>query len=88
MFFKKKNGLVCEQIDDEVIVFDTDKEQFYEFAGLGSLIWIIMDGKEVGDIAQKICEEYDVAKEVVISDITSFFDDLLSKNLIVRIEDV
>lgn len=88
MIFKKKNGLVCEQIDDEVIVFDTDKEQFYEFDGIGGVIWSIMDGKEVGDIVQQICDEYDVTKEVVMSDITSFFDDLLSKNLIIRIEDV
>ena len=29
MIYKKKNGLVCEQIDDEIIVFDTKKEKFY-----------------------------------------------------------
>ena len=82
MIYKKKNGLVCEQIDDEIIVFDTKKEKFYEFDGVASLIWSIMVDYELEDIAKQICDVYDVTKEIAISDISSFFEDLLSNELI------
>ena len=87
MNYKKKENLVCEQIDDEIIVFDTDVEQFYEFDGVGSFIWNIMENTNLENIAQCVCDEYDVGKEIALVDITTFFEDLLEKNLIYRTED-
>lgn len=87
MTYKKKENLVCEQIDDEIIVFDTDVEQFYEFDGIGNYLWNIMEDTDLENIAQQVCDEYDVEKETVLADITTFFEDLLEKNLIYQTED-
>ena len=85
MTYKKKENLVCEQIDDEIIVFDTDIEKFYEFDGVGSFLWSTMEDTDLENIAQQ--DEYDVEKETALADITTFFEDLLEKNLIYRTED-
>ena len=87
MTYKKKENLVCEQIDDEIIVFDTDVEKFYEFDGVGSFLWNTMEDTDLENIAQQVCDEYDVEKETALADITTFFEDLLEKNLIYRTED-
>lgn len=87
MTYKKKENLVCEQIDDEIIVFDTDMEQFYEFDGVGSFIWSIMEDIDLENITQQVCDEYNVEKETALADITAFFEDLLDKKLIYQTED-
>ena len=87
MTYKKKENLVCEQIDDEIIVFDTDVEQFYEFDGVGSFIWSIIEDISLEGITQKVCDEYDVDEDTARSDIITFLEDLLDKKLVYRTED-
>ena len=86
MTYKKKKNLVCEQIDDEIIIFDTEVEQFYEFDSVGSFIWRIMEDTNIENITQQVCDEYDVEKETALADITTFFEALLEKNLICQTE--
>lgn len=87
MKYKKKENLVCEQIDDEIIVFDTEVEQFYEIEGVGSFLWENFEDTDLEVIAQRVCDEYNIKKEIALADITDFFSDLLDKKLIYQIED-
>jgi len=80
--FKRKNDLVCEQIDDEVIIFDTENEQFYEFDGIGSFVWGLIDNIDLNTISQKVCDEYDIEKETVFQDMNTFINELREKQLI------
>ncbi len=87
MKYKKKENLVCEQIDDEIIVFDTEAEQFYEIEGVGSFLWENFEDTDLEVIAQRVCDEYNITKEIALADIMDFFNDLLGKKLIYQIED-
>ena len=87
MIYKKKENLVCEQIDDEFIVFDVEKENFYEFDSVGSFLWSIIENTELKILVQKVCDEYNIDREIALKDVTEFLYDLLNKNLIVKIED-
>ena len=80
--FKKKDNLASEDIDDEVIVFDVENEQFYEFEGIGSFIWNRIDGNSVDGIAEAVCNEYDIDKQTALEDTLSFINDLSEKLLI------
>ncbi len=82
MKYKKKENLVCEQIDDEIVVFDTEEEQFYEIEGVGSFLWESFENTDLEVIVQRLCEEYDITKEIALVDITDFLGDLLDKKLI------
>ena len=80
--FKKRENLVSEDIDDEIIVFDIENEQFYEFEGIGSFIWNRIDGNNVDSIAEAVCDEYEIDKETALEDTLSFINDLYEKRLI------
>ena len=83
-YFKIKNNLVSEDIDDEVIVFDVENEKFYEFEGIGSFIWKRIDGNSVDSIIEAICREYDIDKKTALEDALSFINDLSKKQLIFK----
>lgn len=87
MKYKKKENLVCEQIDDEIIVFDTEVEQFYEIEGVGSFLWENFEDTDLEVIVQRVCDEYNITKEIALADIIDFLRDLLDKKLIYQIED-
>lgn len=86
MKYRIKNNLICEEIDDEIIIFDKDKEEFYEFEEVGSFIWKLIDGSDFTEIVQNVCDEYHMNFEVVKCDIQEFLDDLVSKELIYLLE--
>lgn len=81
---KKKEDLVSEQIDDEIIVFDVVNEKFYEFEEVGSLIWSQIEDKNLNEIIDTICNEYDIDKETVRKDTLSFISDLTDKLLVLK----
>lgn len=85
MRYKKKDNLVCEQIDAEIVIFDSNKEQFFEMDGVGSFIWTIIEEEEEA-IVKKIGDEYDIDEETALTDLHCFIADLLDKQLIYRIE--
>jgi len=80
--FKKKENLVSEEIDDEIIVFDVENEKFYEFEGVGSFIWNQVDGNNLDNIVAAVCGEYEIDKETALGDTLSFINDLSEKLLI------
>lgn len=84
--YKKKEDLVCEQIDDEFIVFDTKNEQFFEFSGVGNDIWRCLEKMTPEEISQFLSMEYDIEQETALNDILIFLNDLLNKHLIYTIE--
>lgn len=82
MFYKKRSNLICEEIDNEYIIFDPDNEQFYELDSLGSLIWDCVETKCSSDIVQTICNEYAVDADNLEADIAEFINDLIALHLI------
>jgi hypothetical protein len=80
--YKKREGLVCEQIDEEIIIFDTISEQFYEFEGIGSTVWNYLDKNTFDDIINLVCSRYAVDRNTAISDTQEFIDSLIEENLI------
>lgn len=81
--------LVEREIEGELLVIpimagvgDADAN-LYSFNEQGAAIWKLMDGtRSVGEIADAICAEYEVAREQVIREIITFCEDMLSRNLI------
>lgn len=80
--YKKNDNLVCEEIDSEYIVFDSKNERFYEFDGIGSLIWEKLDILSSDKLITFISEVYQVEDSVVENDITDFIKEMLDQELI------
>ena len=85
MAFKKKEDLVFEKIDNEYIIFDPYNEAFFEFNGVASLVWEVLESLERDDIVQKVCTEYAVDEKTALRDVSAFFDELINMQLIYRV---
>lgn len=82
MFYQKKENLICEQIDDEVIVFDAEKENFFEFDKVGSFIWQNIKNTRLEDIVELICKEYKVDVDTATNDVSTFVNELVCQKLV------
>jgi hypothetical protein len=74
---------ICRVIDGEVVVLLPEDATLHALTGCGSRVWEIIDGgATIFEIAQKICEEYEVEPETAIKDITEFIRKLANMNLV------
>lgn len=77
-----KENLVVEEIGDSVIIFDIEKDQFYELEGVGSYIWRNIQGNNKHEIIHLVCKEYNIDEKTVAADMNVFLDELLNNQLI------
>lgn len=80
--FVKKEECVSREIAGETLIVPVrshvgDVNAIYTMNELGTMIWNLVDGQtNVGQIAEAICNSYDVAPEKAIEDITDFIHSL------------
>ncbi len=82
MRFCKTDGVIAEKIDGEYIVFNTDKESFFELDEVGSMIWELIDDSTIDQITNAVMSEYDISREQAQEDIRSFTNQLADNGLI------
>jgi hypothetical protein len=71
------------EIEDETILLGRDGQGFHLLDDVGTFIWAAIDGKQtVGAILDRICEEYEVARETAEKDLRRFIDELIEKDII------
>jgi len=86
--FSRKGEFVTRTITGEVVVVPVrgqigDLDAVYHFNDVGAFIWNLFDGKtSVRDIAQAVCEEFDVAPEDSGHDTLEFVGTLQSAGII------
>ena len=68
-----------------MIVHNLLDDSFAVVKGPGRLIWDSLDGNtSVGDIIEKICEKFDVARETAEHDCKQFVEMLLNSDLVTK----
>lgn len=82
--YKIRENLVVEEIEDSVIIFDTENERFFELKGIGSFIWKNMDNKSFDEVVGTIRNEFEVDSETAEEDTNEFIKNLLDNKLIVE----
>lgn len=91
VIFKKHSELVEREIEGEILVIpimagvgDADANM-YSFNNQGAAIWGLIDGKtSVGEIADRLCEEYEVTRDRALAETITFMEDLAARNLILE----
>ncbi len=64
-------------IDGKAIIVIPSRSEVKILSEEGTLIWELMDGKRsAADICRKVCEEYEVTKEVAQNDLLNFIKEL------------
>ncbi|MFW6352516.1 MAG: lasso peptide biosynthesis PqqD family chaperone [Bacteroidota bacterium] len=81
---QRKTELLCSKMDEEVVMMNIDKGEYYGLDEIGSRIWQILEKPvHFNDIIQTLTDEYDVEETTCRDDVTAFLKELHEKDLIV-----
>lgn len=83
-------GVVSRHIADETLLVPVtsrvgDLDSIYTLMGIGPRIWALLQQPvTLQDIVNIICDEYEVARDVAVRDVTEFLDLLADRKLVVE----
>lgn len=74
--------VATQEVDDEIIILDTNTENYFGLNKIGSAIWQVIKEKQVlNEVFETLLERYDVEAEVLMADLTAFVEKLLKSGL-------
>lgn len=83
MKFQKKQNLAFRIIDGEAFIVDAEKQMLHNLNETGTRIWQLLEkGKTFDEIAEIICNEFEVSKKESEQDVKDFLKELKEKKLI------
>ncbi len=86
--FVRNQEVVSRRIEGELIIVPIrsgvgDLNSLYTLNPVGSVLWDFMsEGHTVGEMVQRICDEFEVTTDQAEQDISSFLDSLLEEKLV------
>jgi hypothetical protein len=79
----KSDDLVWRSIDEEIVILTEDGRKIHTLDKVGGAIWELIDGsKSVKDIAELICERFDVSLDEAQADTLEFCGELVDKKIL------
>jgi len=82
--WRKNAALAWREIDNETVIISPGESVMHELNDTGSLIWRSIDGqRSAEELAALLVEEYDVTKEVALTDTLALLEELSSRKLLV-----
>ncbi len=89
--FMRNQEVVSRKIQGELILVPIrsgvgDLNSLYTLNPVGSVLWDFMnEGHTVGEMVQRICEEFEVTKTQAQQDIETFLGSLLEEKLVLSV---
>jgi len=89
--FIRNQEVVSRKIEGELIIVPIrtgvgDLNSLYTLNPVGSVLWEYMtEGHTVGEMVQRICDEFEVTKTQAQKDIESFLDSLMEEKLVLSV---
>ena len=80
---KCKDRFVETEIDDEIVVMELGRGEFFSLAGTGSAIWRLIDGeRDRTSLLAMLAEDYGEPAEQIAGDVDEFLAQLSDGGLI------
>jgi Coenzyme PQQ synthesis protein D (PqqD) len=86
--YERNRDVVSRQIAGELIIVPIrsgvgDLNSLYTLNPVGSVLWDFMnEGHTIGEMVQRICDEFEVTAAQAQQDIEAFLDSLLAEKLV------
>src|SRR5271157_2589749 len=87
----RNREVVSRQIEGELIIVPIrsgvgDLNSLYTLNPVGSVLWDFMaEGHTVGEMVQRVCDEFEVTKNQAEQDIETFLGSLLEEKLVLSV---
>jgi len=84
----RNHEVVCREIEGELIVVPIrcavgDLNSLYTLNSVASVLWDFMtEGHTIGEMVQRVCEEFEVTATQAQPDIETFLDSLIEEKLV------
>lgn len=81
--------ILSSKIDEEIVLLSIELGFFSSLDPVGSTIWEILSKRPsaVEELSCQLMEEYEVDKETCMRDVQEFIEDMVSKKLIIPVEE-
>jgi len=89
--FIRNREVVSRKIEGELIIVPIrsgvgDLNSLYTLNAVGSVLWDFMaEGHTVGEMVQRVCDEFEVTKNQAEQDIETFLGSLLEEKLVLSV---
>ncbi len=81
--FKIRDGIIFRDLDDEVIIMDTNSGRYSGLNETGARIWtMIAESCNIRTIIETLCREYNANETLVMNETREFIQNLLAQELI------
>ncbi len=76
-------SVVSQQLDGEAVLLDLERETYFSLNRVGARIWaLIGEGLTLGEIVDRLVEEFDANRTVIAADAMAIAGDLLAAGLV------
>lgn len=80
--FQKNPAIAHRVVDGSAVLVSPKDATMFTLNEVGTLVWSIIDGKPLQEIAEKVTEEFDVELGDALEHIQEFIGELSSKELV------
>ena len=79
-----RNGsAVFTELDDQVVMLDTEGGKYYELDPVGSRIWVLLEGEpSMAELRDALVAEFEVDAETCRNDLADFLEKLVELGLV------
>lgn len=84
MALKQADGVMCTDVDGDLVILDLNSGSFFGLDGIGKAVWEkIIQGCSIEAIVDDLNGEFEVTVEELAGDIRSFVTMLLERGLLI-----
>jgi hypothetical protein len=77
----RSTGVAFRETKEGGVLLHLDSGQYHGVNNVGALIWSMLDGRTVEEIAESVSSQVEDAPQHVDDDVRAFVDDLLERGL-------
>jgi hypothetical protein len=70
------------KIGDEVVIVDTVNNRLMTLNGTGSVVWMMLDGRSIQEIADALVQSFSVERAQATEDVSAFLSEMESRGLV------
>lgn len=83
MKYKIIEDVIWKVIDDETVILNPEKDEYYTLNNTGTAVWGLIDkGKDLEKLVGELLKQYNASENELKADVKKIIKDLLDKKLI------
>lgn len=83
--FRPSGAVASRIIEGQAVVVSLDRRVMHELNEVGSRVWELLEDRSLGEIADRVVQEFDVTREQALDDVRAFIASLADLDAVERV---